>query len=41
MSKVIKVEYVVTKDQIADVFTKPLSKMQFESLRDQLGVYPL
>ena len=41
MSKVIKVEYVGTKDQIADVFTKPLSKMQFESLRDQLGVYPL
>jgi hypothetical protein len=41
ISKVIKVEYVGTKDQIADVFTKPLSKMQFESLRDQLGVYPL
>jgi hypothetical protein len=29
MSKVIKVEYVGTKDQIADVFTKPSSKMQF------------
>jgi hypothetical protein len=41
MSKVIKVEYVGTKDQIEDVFTKPLSKMQFESLGDQLGVYPL
>ena len=41
MSKVIKVEYVGTKDHIVDVFTKPLSKMQFESLRDQLGVYPL
>jgi hypothetical protein len=41
MSKVIKVEYVGTKDRIADVFTKPLPKMQFESLRDQLGVYPL
>jgi hypothetical protein len=24
MSKVIKVEYVGTKDQISDVFTKPL-----------------
>ena len=41
MSKVIKVEYVGTKDRIADVFTKTLSKMQFESLRDQSGVYPL
>jgi hypothetical protein len=41
MSKVIKVEYVGTKDKITDVFTKPLSKMKFESLRDQLGVYPL
>jgi hypothetical protein len=41
MSKVIKVEYVGTKDQIADVFTKPLYKMQFESLKDQLGVYSL
>jgi hypothetical protein len=38
MSKVIKVEYVGTKDYIADVFTQHLSKMQFESLRDQLGV---
>jgi hypothetical protein len=41
MSKVIKVEYVGTKDQIADVFTKPLFKIQFESLMDQLGVYLL
>jgi len=41
MYKVIKVEYVGTKDQIAYVFTKPLPKMQFERLRDQLGVYPL
>jgi DNA-directed RNA polymerase len=41
MSKVIKVEYVGTKDQIADVFTKPLPKMQFDSLKDHLGVYPL
>jgi hypothetical protein len=38
LREVIKVEYVGTKDHIADVFTKPLSKMQFESLKDQLGV---
>jgi hypothetical protein len=41
MFKVIKVEYVGTKEKIAYIFTKPLPKMQFESLRDQLGVYPL
>ena len=41
MSKVIKLEYVGTKDHIADVFTKTLPKIQFESLRDQFGVYPL
>ena len=37
----IKLEYVGTKNQIADIFTKPLPKMQFESLRNQLGVFPL
>ena len=37
----IKLEYVGTKNQIADICTKPLRKMQFESLRDQLGVFPL
>jgi len=41
MNKVIKLEYIGTKDKIADIFTKPLPKMQFESLRDQLGVCPL
>ena len=28
MSKVIKLEYIGTKDQIADIFTKPLPKSQ-------------
>ncbi len=41
MSKVIKLEYIGTKNQIADIFTKPLPKSQFENLRDQLGVFPL
>jgi len=41
LNKVIKLEYIGIKDQISDMFTKPLPKMQFESLRDQLGVCPL
>ena len=41
LSKVIKLEYVGTKDQIADIFTKPLPKSQFEMLQAQLGVCPL
>ena len=41
LSKVIKLEYVGTKDQLADIFTKPLPKSQFEMLRAQLGVCPL
>ena len=41
MFKVIKLEYIGTNDQIADIFTKPLPKSQFENLRDQLGVFPL
>jgi hypothetical protein len=41
LSNIIKLEYVGTKDQIVDIFTKPLPKMQFESLRDQLGVFLL
>ena len=38
INKVIKLEYIGTKDQIVNIFTKPLPKMQFENLRDQLGV---
>ena len=41
MSNVIKMEYVGTKDHLADIFTKPLPKLQFESIKDQLGVLPL
>ena len=32
LSKFIKLEYVGTKDQIADIFTNPLPKSQFETL---------
>jgi hypothetical protein len=31
MNKILKLEYIATKDQIADIFTKPLPKMKFES----------
>ena len=32
----IKVQHVVTKDQLADIFTKPLPKDTFKYLRAQL-----
>jgi hypothetical protein len=38
MNKITKLEYIGKKDQIVDIFTKPLPKMQFENIRDQLGV---
>ena len=41
MNKIIKLEYIGTKDQIEDIFTEPLPKMQFESLRNQLGICSL
>ena len=34
----LKLIYIPTQDQIADIFTKPLSRFQFEKLRTQLGV---
>ena len=35
-NKTISVEYISTKDQLADIFTKPLPKPQFCKLRDAL-----
>jgi hypothetical protein len=32
---------VTTKDQVADVLTKPLLRTKFENFRDKLGVVPL
>jgi hypothetical protein len=32
---------VTTEDQVADVFTKLLSRMKFEYFKDKLGVVPL
>ena len=38
--KVVKLEYVPTKEQIANIFTKPLAREPFEYLRDKLGAVP-
>ena len=38
--KNIKLEYIGTKEQAADVFTKPLPRETFEYLRQKLGVIP-
>lgn len=39
--KKVVLEYVSTKEQIADIFTKPLPRDTFEYLRSKLGVVPL
>ena len=38
--KHVKLEFVGTKEQVADIFTKPLPRETFEYLRDRLGVIP-
>jgi hypothetical protein len=37
----VRLQYVATDEQVADVLTKPLSRMKFEYFRDKLGVVPL
>jgi hypothetical protein len=37
--KNIRVDYVGTKEQVADIFTKPLPREAFEYLRQRLGVF--
>ena len=34
----MKLQYVATKEQIADVFMNPLAKVKFEYFREKLGV---
>lgn len=35
-NKTIRIEKINTKEQLADIFTKPLDKLQFEALRKTL-----
>ena len=37
----ITLKFVSTKDQLVDIFTKPLSEEQFVDIRRQLGVTSL
>ena len=39
--KEVKMEYVNSKEQVAEIFTKSLPKDVFEYLRGKLGVIPL
>ena len=39
--KVVKVEYVYTKEKIVDIFTKPLPISTFENIQQKLGVIPM
>ena len=34
----LKLQYVATEEQIADVLTKPLARIKFEYFRERLGV---
>jgi hypothetical protein len=38
---IVKLEYVPTKEQIVDMFTKPLPKYAFEYLKERLGVHQI
>jgi hypothetical protein len=40
VNKTITIEHVSTKNQIADMFTKPLPRDQFENLRNRLMCWP-
>ena len=36
----VKLQYIAIDEQVADVLTKPLSKVKFGYFRDKLGVVP-
>ena len=35
---IVKLKYIATSEQIADVLTRPLSLMKFRHFRDKLGM---
>ena len=37
----VEVSYVPTTDQLADLFTKPLTQQPFTRLRDKIGIVPV
>jgi hypothetical protein len=37
----LRLHFMTTEDQVADVFTKPLWRTKFEYFRDKIGVVPL
>ena len=37
----VKLQYVATDEQIADVLTKPLAKVKFEKFGEKLGVHQI
>lgn len=40
VNKVVKLEYIASNEQIANIFTKSLLREKFEYLREQMGVVP-
>lgn len=39
--KVVSLDYVKTKDQLADILTKPVDSKRFEYLRGAIGLWTL
>jgi hypothetical protein len=37
----VRLQFMTTKDQVVDVFTKPMSRKKFEYFKEKLGVVPL
>jgi hypothetical protein len=34
----IKIEFIGTSDQLADIFTKALGRVKFQELRERIGI---